>query len=82
MEQSGLHISIVLPEKLIYEGEISMVTLPGAAGSFTILPNHAPIVSSLKKGKVIYVAGGAEQSVEIQGGFVEMSNGQVSVCIY
>ena len=50
-----LHLSIVSPEKEIYNGEVNSVTLPGVIGSFTILPQHAPIVSSLKEGKLSYV---------------------------
>ena len=70
-----LHLSIVSPEKEIFDGEVNSVTLPGAMGSFTILPQHAPIVSSLKEGKLSYVTD------DNQGGFVEMSDGKVSVCV-
>jgi len=78
----SLHLNIVSPEKEIYNGEIDSVTLPGIIGSFTILPQHAPIVSSLGAGKVIYVPeGGEEQSIEIKGGFVELSGGVVSACV-
>lgn len=82
MKSGSLRLSILSPGKTIYDGEISLVTLPGTAGSFTVLPHHAPIVSSLKKGKVIYVAEGVEYTIEIEGGFMEMSNEAVSVCVY
>jgi F-type H+-transporting ATPase subunit epsilon len=52
----ALQLNIVSPEKELFNGEVSQVTLPGLLGQFTILPNHAPIVSSLKKGEIIYVA--------------------------
>mgnify|MGYP002997316217 CR=1 FL=1 len=42
-----LHLSIVSPEKSIFDGDVKIVTLPGMIGSFSILPGHAPIVSSL-----------------------------------
>lgn len=78
----GLHLNIVSPEKEIYVGEVSSVTLPGTAGMFSILPQHAPIISSLKEGKVVYVTmDGEEKEVDIHQGFVEMSNGVVSVCV-
>ncbi len=77
-----LHLSIVSPEKMIFEGLVNSVTLPGTIGSFTILPQHAPIVSSLTAGKLSYVpVGGEEQTMNIQGGFVEMSDEETSVCI-
>lgn len=78
----GLHLNIVSPEKEIYNGEVSSVTLPGTAGVFSILPQHAPIISSLKEGKLTYVTmNGDEKELDIHNGFVEMSNGMVSVCI-
>ena len=77
-----LHLTVVSPEKEEFNGEVSSVTLPGTRGRFSILPHHAPIVSSLEKGKLEYVAtDGKEYSLDIEGGFVEMSNGEVSVCI-
>ena len=77
-----LQLSIVSPEKKLFEGEVSIITLPGTLGSFSILPEHAPIVSSLKEGTVKYTTiDGVENSLEIQGGFIEQSDGIVSVCI-
>lgn len=77
-----LYLNIVSPEKEIYNGEIESVTLPGTIGTFTILSQHAPIVSSLREGKVIYVPeGGEEQTLDIEGGFVELSGGVVSACV-
>ena len=65
-----LYLNIVSPEKEIYNGEVESVTLPGTIGTFTILPQHAPIVSSLREGKVMYVpTEGEEQTLDIEGGF-------------
>ena len=49
-----LHLSIVSPEKSIFDGDVKIVTLPGMIGSFSILPGHAPIVSSLKAARSIH----------------------------
>ena len=77
-----LHLEIFSPEKKVFSGEVEQVTLPGAMGSFTILPQHAPIISSLQAGKLSYVVkGGEEQGEEIRGGFVEMNGNKVSVCV-
>lgn len=77
-----LHLSIVSPEKAIYEGKVRSVTLPGVNGVFSILPHHAPIVSSLKEGRVGYItADNEEHTFDIHSGFVEMSNGEASVCV-
>lgn len=77
-----LHISIVSPEKSIFDGDVKIVTLPGTIGSFSILPGHAPIVSSLQAGTLSYTTtDGEEHAMEIRGGFIEMSDGTVSACI-
>lgn len=78
----GLHLDIVSPEKEIFTGEVDSVTLSGTLGSFTILVQHAPIVSSLKAGTLAYVTkDGEEHALDIHGGFVEMNSNRVSVCI-
>lgn len=77
-----MKLSIVSPEKEIFNGEVKSVTLPGTMGTFSILPHHAPIVSSLKAGKVSYITvEGEEYTLDIHSGFVEMSNGEASVCV-
>lgn len=77
-----LHLSIVSPEKSIFDGQARIVTLPGTVGSFSVLPGHAPIVSSLKEGAISYTTTDGEvHTLDIQGGFMEMSDGEASVCI-
>lgn len=77
-----LHLSIVSPEKSIFDGDVKIVTLPGTIGSFSILLGHAPIVSSLQAGTLSYTTtDGEEHTMEIRGGFIEMSDGTVSACI-
>jgi len=76
-----MHLEIISPEKIIYKGEVDSVTLPGVVGLFTILNNHAPIISVLKKGVVTYKSGENEENVEINSGFVESKQNVVSVCV-
>lgn len=77
-----LKLTIVSPEKELFKGEVKRVTLPGTKGSFTILPKHAPIVSSLTKGKLSYVTSeGTEETIDIRGGFIEMNDNNISVCV-
>ena len=47
-----MYIDIVSPETTLFSGEIQSITVPGTKGFFQILNQHAPIVSTLKKGKV------------------------------
>lgn len=77
-----LHLEIYSPEEEIFSGEVEHVTLPGTMGSFTILPLHAPIISSLQAGTLSYVTKeGEEHTAEVKGGFVEMNGNKVSVCV-
>lgn len=76
-----LYLNIVSPEKEIFNGEVESITLPGTVGSFSILPRHAPIVSSLQAGTLLYVADGEKRSLDIRSGFVEMNHEKVTVCI-
>ena len=77
-----LHLSIVSPEKSVFDGEVKIVTLPGTVGSFSILPGHAPIVSSLKAGTLVILRW-TTRSIHwiFRVVFVEMSDGAVSVCV-
>ncbi len=77
----ALHLEILSPEGPVYSGDIDSVTVPGSAGRFTILPEHAPVISSLVAGTIVYVVAGEEQSVGISKGFVEMNGSDVTVCV-
>lgn len=76
-------LEIISASEVTFRGEAESVTLPGALGSFTVLKNHAPLISVLTKGKVRYrTPGGQEESVDIKGGLADVDDNVVSVCIY
>jgi F-type H+-transporting ATPase subunit epsilon len=77
-----LQLKIVSPERIEFEGEVVSVLVPGSLGQFEILNNHAPIISSLDKGKVVYgLPNGEKKPIEIGGGFVEVQKNVVSLCV-
>lgn len=76
-----MKLEIISPDKLVFSGEVESVSLPGVAGRFTVLPRHAALISSLKAGRITYVAEGAETSLNVDGGFAEVKNDEISVCI-
>jgi len=45
-------LEIITPSKKLYEGKVKLVQVPGANGSFEILKNHAPIISTLTAGNI------------------------------
>lgn len=75
-------LKIISAEDILFQGEVDSVTLPGAMGSFTVLRNHASLISTLTSGLVTYNEDGIENSVEIGGGLVDVDSNVVSVCIY
>jgi len=77
-------LKIISAQEIVYEGEVASVTLPGTLGAFTVLPNHASLISTLSAGKIVYkVADGSEPVVvNISGGLVDVDNNIVSVCLY
>jgi F-type H+-transporting ATPase subunit epsilon len=74
-----LKLEIVTPEKKVFDSEVDSVTVPTASGEAGILSNHAPLVSALKPGVLTYVNKGTAAKMAVGGGFVEVSNNQVSV---
>lgn len=76
-----LTLRIVSPEKVVFDGEVENVTVPGTLGCFEILNDHAPIISSLEKGKVEYTTKEGRHQMEIEGGFVEVKRNEVSLCV-
>ncbi len=54
---AAFHFELVSPEKLLFSGDVESVVAPGAEGQFTVLKDHAPVMTTLKAG-VVTVAGG------------------------
>ena len=76
-----LQFKIVSPEKIEFDGIVESVLVPGTMGQFEILVDHAPIISTLQKGVVVYDTAEGKTSLEIQGGFVEVQTNVVSICV-
>jgi F-type H+-transporting ATPase subunit epsilon len=77
-----MQLSILTPAKTLFNGEVDSVTLPGTLGLFTVLNNHAPAISSLRKGgKITYGKGDDTTTIEIDGGFAQVLDNVVTVCV-
>lgn len=77
----SLKLRIVSPERIVFVGDVDSVTVPGTSGEFQILPNHAPLISSLDSGRVLYDSAVGRQELNIAGGFAEVQNNNVSLCV-
>ncbi len=72
-----MHLEIVTPEKKVFDGEVSSATFPGKDGSFQVLNDHAPIISTLLEGVVKYKNNEGETTLNISGGVVEVLKNKV-----
>ena len=73
-----MKIEIITPDKKIFDGDIKSVRVPGKKGSFQILKDHAPIISTLEKGSVFIVDLEDSQKIfEISGGVIEVKANKI-----
>ena len=73
-----MKIEIITPDRKIYTGEIRSVRVPGRKGSFQVLKDHAPIISTLDAGTVIIADDqGNEVRFEITGGVIEVKRNRI-----
>ncbi|WP_207532610.1 ATP synthase F1 subunit epsilon [Desertivirga arenae] len=72
-----MRLEILTPDKTIFEGDVTSVTVPGVNGSFEVLNNHAPIISILEDGNVTIRTGKQSESLFIHGGVVEVIDNKV-----
>ncbi|WP_314665297.1 F0F1 ATP synthase subunit epsilon [Prevotella aurantiaca] len=76
-----LVLTIVSPEKILFKGVVENVLVPGEVGEFEILKNHAPIISTLVEGRVVYTIDSEKKTIMVKGGFVEVKRNEVSLCV-
>jgi len=74
-----MHLEIITPDQNIFNGEIESGVFPGSNGSFGIQEDHAPMVASLKVGKIKVIHDGQETFFEVKGGVLEVSHNKVIV---
>ena len=80
-ESDNIRLIIYSPEKTILDRMVSKVSLPGTLGRFMVLKDHAPLISSLEEGRIVFVSGGVEENIDIKAGFVEIAYNKVTVCV-
>lgn len=74
-----IRCEIVSQDRIVYQGDVDIVVLPGADGVFGVLPNHEPLLSVLKYGIITVRLKGEEQFFTVAGGVVEVQPDQVTV---
>ncbi len=74
-----MQLDILTPDKKVFSGEVTSVTVPGTAGSFTVLNNHAPIISTLENGNVKVKSQSGVENFTIRGGVIEVLKNKVVI---
>lgn len=78
--EDTIRLMVLTPQETLFEGLVQKVELPGDKGRFMVLKDHAPIISSLSQGNVVYTSEGAESVIRITAGFVRVNENEVVVC--
>lgn len=76
---AGLRVSVVSPERVLYEGEASAVVVPAYDGLVGILPRHAPMLALLGEGTMRVTTADGGRSFSVSGGFVQVRADAVRV---
>lgn len=81
MESDVLTLEIISPEKMVLSTKASRIELPGTLGRFVVLKNHAPLISSLTKGEIVYTSEDKENRIAVSSGFVKVEENRVMACV-
>ncbi len=74
------HFELVSPEKLLFSGDVEAVVVPGSEGQFTVLKDHAPVVTTLRPGFVeIEEAANKKTRLFVSGGFADVAGAGLTI---
>lgn len=75
-----MKLEVLTPEKRLFKGSVKSITVPGKKGSFMVLNNHAPIVSTLSSGEIVITTKEfKEEKIPISGGVIEVKQNNIIV---
>ncbi|WP_339109311.1 F0F1 ATP synthase subunit epsilon [Thioclava sp. GXIMD4216] len=74
-----MQADLVAPERKLASVQATQVLVPGAEGDMTVMPGHAPVITSLRPGKLTIVSEAGEESYAVTGGFAEISQDGIAV---
>jgi len=77
MDHAPLHIKLITPEKIIFSGDVLYVTVPTTTGVITVLPAHAPLVSSIAKGELVIKTKEEEMHFAVFAGVIDVRSGSI-----
>jgi F-type H+-transporting ATPase subunit epsilon len=78
---SLLKLKLVTPQRVLVDEQVSKVSLPTTLGEITVFPGHAPLVSDITSGEMVFEKDGVLKSVHVAGGVVEINSGNEVVML-
>ncbi len=74
-----IRLEVVTPEKMVFSDDVDLILAWGVEGQLGILPHHAPLMTMLQPGDLMYRKGTREEYLTISGGFLEVRPDKVVV---
>ncbi|MDE3229481.1 MAG: ATP synthase F1 subunit epsilon [Chloroflexota bacterium] len=78
-QRALLHVTIITAQRGVFDGDAEQVIAPGSDGQMTILPRHAPLLTTLDLGEMRVRERGEDVSIFVAGGFLEVNDNVVTV---
>lgn len=78
---ADFRLQIVTPERVVFDGEVTSIIAPGAAGYLGILAHHAPLLTTLKAGKLTVRRGTDVREYSVSGGFLEVRDNVATLLV-
>lgn len=77
---AGMHVRVVSPDRIVFEGDASAMVAPAWDGAVGILPGHAPMLSLIGSGELsVERPGGGSDTFHVAGGVLKVENDQVTL---
>ena len=77
----SIHLEVVTPSGPVVSEDVDIVSAPGYGGDFGVLANHAPFLSTIKIGSLVYKQDGKDNYLMVSGGFCEVSNNKITFLV-
>ncbi|MEW6518950.1 MAG: F0F1 ATP synthase subunit epsilon [Thermodesulfobacteriota bacterium] len=77
----SIHLEVVTPSGPVVSDDVDIVSAPGYGGDFGVLANHAPFLSTIKIGSLVYKKDGKDNYLMVSGGFCEVSSNKITFLV-
>lgn len=76
-----MNVQIITPEKILLEGQATMVTVPGADGEFGVLAGHSHVISTLRPGEIVVDLDSGQKRIAVESGVAEVTPEGVTLLV-